>query len=338
MLVPELVLFGAVYRCTVRMDDSSPLKQGAVGAFALCRAFASISTAAELFPKLLTSLGEGFIAFSLAAAAIEYALDSGAVRPLEGHSPALGMKRRIEESPYGGAPRGNFGSGNYGYGVNGGGYDNGGGLDRRGGGGFLAGLFGNGQRQQDRIGAPPGGYSGFDDQQQGYGGPPAGYGAQPGGFEGPPGGYGGPQGGGDGGQRGGFGGQPPSRDSGGFGGDGQQGGGYGGGNERSPTDRYQQGLQQQGLQQSGGDRGSDGFGDQPGGGYGGSQASYGRAGGLQQGGQQGGQYGGQSGQDRSGYGRQQPSQGSDNTPSSDSSQRRSGGGSTYEEYLKSRGK
>ena len=41
MLAPELALFGAVYRCTVRYDDNDALKQGAVGAFAMCRALAS---------------------------------------------------------------------------------------------------------------------------------------------------------------------------------------------------------------------------------------------------------------------------------------------------------
>ena len=77
MLAPELALFGAVYRCTVRSDESMPLRQGVVGAFALCRAFASVQFSSTFSPdymatSLFVTAGEGAFAFGCAAAAIEF--------------------------------------------------------------------------------------------------------------------------------------------------------------------------------------------------------------------------------------------------------------------------
>jgi len=123
MLAVELALFGAVYRCTVRGDDNSMLRDGAVGAFALCRALASLTVSSvwttELTVQLLTTFGEGIVAFGCAMRAIEFAWDRGWARPLEGHCPDLGPRR---PTYYGGYDQ--YGTG--GYGQNAGGFQSGG--------------------------------------------------------------------------------------------------------------------------------------------------------------------------------------------------------------------
>lgn len=52
MYLVELALFGACYRTIVRSDDNGPLRQGAVGAFALCRALASLPVSSTWTPQL----------------------------------------------------------------------------------------------------------------------------------------------------------------------------------------------------------------------------------------------------------------------------------------------
>lgn len=82
----ELALFGAVYRCIVRSDDNDMLKQGAIGAFALCRALAStqILKDTNTWMQIGTYFGESALAFSAAAAALEFAWDRGWCRRLPG--------------------------------------------------------------------------------------------------------------------------------------------------------------------------------------------------------------------------------------------------------------
>jgi hypothetical protein len=85
MLAPELALFGAIYRCTVRCDDNNALRQGAIGGFALFRAFAMMdfpNSAADLWPQLMISFGEGVFIFGCASQAIEWAWSRGFGRPL----------------------------------------------------------------------------------------------------------------------------------------------------------------------------------------------------------------------------------------------------------------
>lgn len=88
LLLAQLGLFGAVYRCTVRSDDNSMLRQGAVGAFALCRAIASLPPSdywdSSLTKQLAVYFGEGWLVFGFAAVALEYAFSRGDVLPVPG--------------------------------------------------------------------------------------------------------------------------------------------------------------------------------------------------------------------------------------------------------------
>jgi len=85
----ELALFGVVYRCVVREDDNDMLKQGAVGAAALCRALScthwTYGTApTKMWLELGVYFGEGVLAFGCAAAALEWAWDRGLAYRLPG--------------------------------------------------------------------------------------------------------------------------------------------------------------------------------------------------------------------------------------------------------------
>jgi len=85
----ELALFGVVYRCIVRDDDNDMLKQGAVGAAALCRALSSSHwvssmSASKMWLELAVFFGEGVLAFGCAAAALEFAWDRGIAYRLGG--------------------------------------------------------------------------------------------------------------------------------------------------------------------------------------------------------------------------------------------------------------
>jgi len=85
----ELALFGVVYRCIVRDDDNDMLKQGAVGAAALCRALSSSHwvasmPASKMWLELAVYFGEGVLAFGCAAAALEFAWDRGIAYRLGG--------------------------------------------------------------------------------------------------------------------------------------------------------------------------------------------------------------------------------------------------------------
>ena len=88
LLLAQLGLFGAVYRCTVRSDDNSMLREGAVGAFALCRAIASLPPSdywdSSLTKQLVVYFGEGWLVFGFAAVALEYAFVRGFVLPVPG--------------------------------------------------------------------------------------------------------------------------------------------------------------------------------------------------------------------------------------------------------------
>jgi len=211
MLAPELALFGAVYRCTVRSDYNDPLKMGAVGAFAICRALASLPISGkwtpELTNQLFVSLGEGAVAFGIAAAAIEFAWSRGYAYPLEGTSRALsecgydsygyqgydnGYGRDGYGSGYGsntgygngygdGGSGDNPGSNSYGNGNNAGGYSFGGSNSNQGRGNFDQGrgnynqgggqsYGGQGYGEQSYGGQSYSGQSyGDRGQQQGYG-------------------------------------------------------------------------------------------------------------------------------------------------------------------------
>lgn len=94
-LAVELALFGVVYRCVVRNDDNDMLRQGAVGAFALCRALSSMQVSTSSNPDVWLHdvstmarfgiyFGESALAFGLAAWALEFAWNKGWARRLPG--------------------------------------------------------------------------------------------------------------------------------------------------------------------------------------------------------------------------------------------------------------
>lgn len=80
-LAIQLALFGIVYRCTVRSDDNEYLKQGAVGAAALCRALLTTHVDKKLGPDMWLQIGacfgESILAFGGAAAMLEFAWTRG---------------------------------------------------------------------------------------------------------------------------------------------------------------------------------------------------------------------------------------------------------------------
>ena len=80
-LAVQLGLFGVVYRCTVRSDDNEYLKQGAVGAAALCRALLTTHVDKKLGPDMWLQIGacfgESILAFGGAAAMLEFAWTRG---------------------------------------------------------------------------------------------------------------------------------------------------------------------------------------------------------------------------------------------------------------------
>ena len=183
MYAAELALFGAVYRCVVRSDDNAMLRQGAVGAAALCRAFAAVPLSAKwtsvMTMQLFSSSMEGAVVFGCAAAGLEYAWNRGLARPLEGNSRSLGPQRQMyndgynrNANGYGGGYDRNSGNGfndPNGYNRNNDGY--GGGYDRNGGNGYYDRNAGNGQAYDGRV--VPGSYSGGN--AQGYRGSSQGY-------------------------------------------------------------------------------------------------------------------------------------------------------------------
>jgi len=98
-LAVQLALFGAVYRCAVRNDNNDMLKQGAVGAFALCRSCAATQVLSLSGPdtwlQLGTYFGESILAFGGAAAALEYAWNRGYARRL----PGIGLPQYWYDEP-----------------------------------------------------------------------------------------------------------------------------------------------------------------------------------------------------------------------------------------------
>lgn len=88
VLAVQLALFGIIYRCIVRCDDNTNLRQGAVAGFALCRALASLPVSsnwnADTWVQLGVYFGEGALAFGCAASAIEWVWDQGLAFPLGG--------------------------------------------------------------------------------------------------------------------------------------------------------------------------------------------------------------------------------------------------------------
>ena len=86
----QLALFGVVYRCAVRCDDSSPLRQGAVAAAALCNALSTLPLATKdlwtdkTMLSFFVHFGEDVIAFGFAARALEWAWSRGYADPLPG--------------------------------------------------------------------------------------------------------------------------------------------------------------------------------------------------------------------------------------------------------------
>jgi len=105
----ELALFGVVYRCVVRDDDNDMLKQGAVGAAALCRALSSTqwtynTPPTKMWLELGVYFGEGVLAFGIAAAALEWAWDRGLAYRL----PGIGLPQNdyyYDDGFRGGPPR-----------------------------------------------------------------------------------------------------------------------------------------------------------------------------------------------------------------------------------------
>ena len=111
MLVVQLLLFGVVYRYAVRSDDNEQLKQGAVGAFAVCRALSSIQVGTQCSAIPLNCgaplgyfdwdmilqgsayFGESALAFGGAAFALEQAWSRGFAKRL----PAQGLPSEDEE-------------------------------------------------------------------------------------------------------------------------------------------------------------------------------------------------------------------------------------------------
>lgn len=141
LMAVSAALFGAVYRCVVRGDDNGQLRLGAVAAFAIVRALATVpgsaSWTSSVQMDLLLQLWIGVAAFGHAAFAYESAVDNGFAFPLEGHAPALG------------APRYGFGRGG-GLGGRPGGYGNGYGDGPYG--GNYPGPYGNNQGQGGSYG------------------------------------------------------------------------------------------------------------------------------------------------------------------------------------------
>lgn len=86
-LAVQLAMFGIVYRHAVRCDDNDSLRQGAVVAFAVVRAFSAThvkgnSFNPEMWLQLGAYFGEGILAFGGAAIALEFAWTKGWARRL----------------------------------------------------------------------------------------------------------------------------------------------------------------------------------------------------------------------------------------------------------------
>lgn len=80
-LFVQLFLFGVCYRCIMRDDDNDMLRQGAVGAAALCRAL-SLTQVKEMWSPdmwltIFTYFGESMLVFGVASAALEFAWNRG---------------------------------------------------------------------------------------------------------------------------------------------------------------------------------------------------------------------------------------------------------------------
>lgn len=121
-------LFGAVYRCAARSDNSFALQWGAVAAFTIIRALATLPPGMNHWTPVIQSdfLGQlwiGAAAFGHAAWAYESAVDSGFAFPLEGYSRALDRQlrefRKYERDGY------YESGGGYGGGLPGNGYNDG---------------------------------------------------------------------------------------------------------------------------------------------------------------------------------------------------------------------
>lgn len=84
----ELALFGVVYRCIVRNDDNTMLRQGAVGAAALCRALSITQVRQMWSSEMWIQVGANFLesafVFGMAAWALETAFDWGYAYRLPG--------------------------------------------------------------------------------------------------------------------------------------------------------------------------------------------------------------------------------------------------------------
>ena len=267
MMAAELVLFGAVYRCTVRSDDNKRLREGVVGAFSLVRTFAMLPISAHWTPDLsgkIFSYGfEGMFIFGCAALALEYAWNAGYAQPLEGHARDLGWERETNNyNNYGN--NGGYNSGYNSNNNNGFNSNNRGNNNRNNNNNYGQGYNSNNQ-QGYRSNQPGSGYGqGYgSNNQQGY------RSNQPGQ------GYGGNQQYGGRNQQGGYGGQNS------YGNNNQNSYGGGGYNGRvTPTSGYGNGMQQNGMggrggmQNGMGGRGNNMMGGRSMGGSGGGGSTY----------------------------------------------------------------
>jgi len=105
----QTALFGIMYRTCVRSDDNDQLKQGAIGAAALCRALCTMviankASAGEIWLQLGAHFGESIIVFGGAATALEWAWNRGYATRLPASGlphPVTGVPEYHDDEPYG---------------------------------------------------------------------------------------------------------------------------------------------------------------------------------------------------------------------------------------------
>lgn len=107
-LAVQTALFGIVYRSCVRSDDNDQLKQGMIGAAALCRALCTMTiankaSAGEIWLQLGAHFGESIIVFGGAATALEWAWNRGYATRLPASGlphPVTGVPEYHDDEPY----------------------------------------------------------------------------------------------------------------------------------------------------------------------------------------------------------------------------------------------
>ena len=96
----QTALFGIIYRTCARSDDNDLLKQGAIGAAAICRALCTTVipnkvSSGEIWLQLGAHIGESVIVFGGAATALEWAWNRGYATRL----PASGLPHPVTGVP-----------------------------------------------------------------------------------------------------------------------------------------------------------------------------------------------------------------------------------------------